>query len=105
MGPRDIVDEKHRSSSRPFFSEGLCELPEPTSIYEVGDGVALSDLACVGGSSLRGGHTARCALEDPALISSNKIFEKLLPMRAQKERLTDGYPGKPGTIHRDVRDP
>lgn len=38
-------------------------------------------------------------VEDPLLISSNQVFQ----MRAQNEKLTDGYPGEPFAITQSMR--
>ncbi|VDL70929.1 unnamed protein product [Nippostrongylus brasiliensis] len=37
-------------------------------------------------------------VEDPTLISGNQIFQKLLPVRAKKEGLADGYSSVPHVI-------
>ena len=44
-------------------------------------------------------------VEDPTLVSGNQIPQKLLSLRAEKERLTNGYPGEARTIGQDMRDP
>ncbi|KAK6763732.1 hypothetical protein RB195_024167 [Necator americanus] len=128
MEPSVIVEEVRRSSSRPFFSNGLCKLLELTSVYGTGDGAALREQLMKHHSpripeatkeillgvevrfglrrrvfSTRGTVDVR-VIEDATLIFSNKIFEKLLSMRAN-ERLTDGYPGEPGAIRQGVKDP